>query len=116
LEELNVGGNEQLGNAAAELICANLTQLEKLWMYEMGLTGAIFVCVACVPCSVCEDMLGHSHVVAELPITIGDLSSLEVLSIQDNKQLIALPSTIGWLSKLKKLDVENCALSGRIYF
>ena len=56
------------------------------------------------------------HVFAELPESIGDLSSLEELWVYDNKDLKALPSTIGSLSKLKKLSAAGCGLSGRIYF
>jgi Leucine-rich repeat (LRR) protein len=53
---------------------------------------------------------------AELPESIGDLSSLEKLYVQNNKELKALPSTIGSLSKLKELYAYSCGLSGRIYF
>jgi Leucine-rich repeat (LRR) protein len=53
---------------------------------------------------------------SELPQSIGDLSSLHELFVNDNKELKALPSTIGSLSKLKKLYAHSCALSGRIYF
>ena len=39
LEVLIVYGNKQLGNTAAEWICNNLTQLKKLYMGGIGLTG-----------------------------------------------------------------------------
>jgi Leucine-rich repeat (LRR) protein len=55
-------------------------------------------------------------VLSELPQSIGDLSSLEELRVNDNKELQALPSTISSLSKLKMLVVYNCALIGRIVF
>jgi Leucine-rich repeat (LRR) protein len=51
-----------------------------------------------------------------LPESIGSLSSLETLYVNDNKELKALPSTIGSLSKLKELYADSCGLSGRIYF
>ena len=53
---------------------------------------------------------------SELPQSVGDLSSLEKLSLYGNKELKALPSTIGSLSNLKELRVGECGLSGRIYF
>ena len=51
-----------------------------------------------------------------LPESIGGLSSLEELWVNDNKELKALPSTIGSLSKLKELHAYACGLSGRICF
>jgi hypothetical protein len=42
LSSLNVSDNEQLGDAGAELICANLAQLKTLWLVETGLTGGIY--------------------------------------------------------------------------
>jgi Leucine-rich repeat (LRR) protein len=55
-------------------------------------------------------------VLSDLPQSIGDLSLLEELWVNGNKELKALPSTIGSLWKLKKLVASSCALSGRIYF
>jgi Leucine-rich repeat (LRR) protein len=52
---------------------------------------------------------------SELPQSIGGLSSLEALQVNDN-DLKALPSTIGSLSKLSRLVAYRCALSGMIYF
>jgi Leucine-rich repeat (LRR) protein len=47
----------------------------------------------------------------ELPNTIGDLSKLEELSIQNCQNLKSLPGSISQLSKLTRLELINTGIS-----
>ena len=67
--------NKELGNAAAELICNNLKQLKKLFMSEIGLTGAYMR----------STNRALTTLPAALPSTISNLKALTELRLARNR-------------------------------
>jgi len=70
--------------------------------------------VGCFPCQVIELSLIGNKLIGTIPSTIGNLSSLQLLYLDDNELTGTIPSTIGNLSQLGGLELDNNKLTGTI--
>merc|ERR1712137_212745 len=82
LKKLDIGYCKKLPLDTVEHICQHLTQLEELDLRGLEIT--------------------------ELPNTIGQLGSLQILNLSYCSKLTELPNTIGQLGSLQRLDLQWC--------
>ncbi len=106
-------GRDELNPGPVPAFVRNLTNLEKLWMYEVNLNDTI------------PDWIGElnkltllglwdNDLAGPIPGSIGDIGTLNNLSLNNNNLSASVPSALQSLSQLTKFHVQENSLSGDI--
>ncbi|KAK8548948.1 hypothetical protein V6N12_061849 [Hibiscus sabdariffa] len=104
LKVVNFGGCKSLGSLPAKI---GMESLEKLTLSGCSNLKSFPEIDGNMECLFELYLDGTS--IEELPSSIGKLSSLVLLNVQDCSSLVSLPSSLGGCERLRTLDISGCS-------
>lgn len=114
--ENNSLGTEEGDDLSFLTSIVNCTKLQSLSISLNKLKGTLPTSISNFSTTVTSLYLGRNWISGSIPLGIGNLVSLECLSLSGNKLVGRIPESIGRLSKLQELIIHQNNLSGRIPF
>nr|XP_027081086.1 putative receptor-like protein kinase At3g47110 [Coffea arabica] len=88
--------------------------LRKISVANNPLTGILPVSIGNLSSSIEKIYAGGYKMMGRIPKTVGNLSNLRVLGLQENPLSGSIPSTVKGLQMLQGLSIEGCKSSNRI--
>lgn len=114
LEFYNIGFNRIVGDLDFLELLTNSTRLNFLAFDGNLLKGEIPKSIGNLSKALTKLYMGGNDIHGAIPSTIGDLRSLELLSLSDSSVSGEIPPEIGLLKQLRVLGLADAMLSGKI--
>lgn len=107
-----LNGNMLTGTIPAEI--ANITLLERLWLHDNQIGGELPQSITAMTSLEALRLENNSELGGSLPLDLGNMESLNTLTIMETKMNGEIPSSIGDIKNLVNLDLSSNSFSGEL--